>query len=650
MTRAARVGIQWCVVLFGLLSLSQPRTASAQVVAGAAAQSTSPATSRLPPYTLTNLQSGARLLLAPDPNAQAVTVAMFYAVGSAREAQDEQGLARLAAEMMFRGSRNVPPGGHAAWIKRHGGDAKMHVSRDYAAYYQTVPLQHLEPVLWLEAERGSRLALSRTNLTKQSTLLTDQAIALGPELIERRLHQLAFQAYFPYEHPLFAPTHNLNQVSLAKLRRFIEQHYRSNNLLIVVVGNFNDDSAQRLVERYFGTIPIGGGRTLPRSKELPRQTSERFNVVVAPRRSTPRVLMGWRIPGAGSDAHPALEANAAILAQGDTSLAYSTLITEKNLSRGLRARTYGYFNADLLTLSFDVAPHSTVDDNQSTLNKLLSRLRRTGPTLQEVQRAKATLKIKRLKELSNIETRALLLGRRTLASPSFPPTLLQLSQEFDALTAREIIDAARNYLKDTQRTTVEAYPTGWARDPGPVLVTRSHTVKRGENLIRIARRYATSAKRIAAQNNIKVNTPIVPGQRLLITVGAGYRPPPKPIFYSVRRGDNLGGIARQHGVKLAPLLRLNRLKRTSRIFPGQQIKIPVGGRKQKSSRSKSRKKAKVITHVVKAGENIIRIAKRYGVQARQLAIDNHLGRKRKIFPGQKLKVEVPLRPKSKSKK
>ena len=97
-------------------------------------------------------------------------------------------------------------------------------------------------------------------------------------------------------------------------------------------------------------------------------------------------------------------------------------------------------------------------------------------------------------------------------------------------------------------------------------------------------------------------------------------------------------------------VRLNRLKRTSRIFPGQQLRIPAGGRKQKVGTKKSRQRTKVITHVVKSGENVIRIAKKYGVPARKLAIDNNLGRKRKIFPGQKLKVEVPLRPKPKPKR
>jgi len=94
-----------------------------------------------------------------------------------------------------------------------------------------------------------------------------------------------------------------------------------------------------------------------------------------------------------------------------------------------------------------------------------------------------------------------------------------------------------------------------------------HTVRPGESLYSIARRYRTTVERLKRDNKLRSNT-IHPGQKLKVAAGAKGR------RYTVRKGDTLSGIAKAHGVRLSTLLHANGLSTRSRIYPGQVLVIP----------------------------------------------------------------------------
>jgi len=96
-----------------------------------------------------------------------------------------------------------------------------------------------------------------------------------------------------------------------------------------------------------------------------------------------------------------------------------------------------------------------------------------------------------------------------------------------------------------------------------------HTVRQGESLYSIARRYRTTVDRLRRNNNLKSNI-IHPGQKLKISSAS----PSGTKHYAVRKGDTLGRIAKAHHVSLKNLLRANGLSSRSRIYPGQMLLIP----------------------------------------------------------------------------
>ncbi|MBF0585380.1 LysM peptidoglycan-binding domain-containing protein [Prosthecochloris sp. N3] len=154
----------------------------------------------------------------------------------------------------------------------------------------------------------------------------------------------------------------------------------------------------------------------------------------------------------------------------------------------------------------------------------------------------------------------------------------------------------------------------------------THVVRRGENLGVIADRYRVTVDQIASWNKLSRKRLIYPGQKLKIYSGS--------TTHTVRRGETLSGIAERYGMRVSTLASINQLGRKQTIYPGQKLSISGSG---EAAAPRSRK-ASAVTHVVRRGENLGVIAKRYRVTVSQIAGWNDLGSKRLIYPGQKLRI------------
>ena len=168
------------------------------------------------------------------------------------------------------------------------------------------------------------------------------------------------------------------------------------------------------------------------------------------------------------------------------------------------------------------------------------------------------------------------------------------------------------------------------------LVWHRHTVKRGESLWSIARKYGISIQAIADVNNINPRKHIKPGQKLLIPITKWnasrfaynyYENSEKPVYYIVKKGDSINRIAKKFGVSAKELLRINGLKRTSIIHPGQRLRIPGAV------------SARTVYHRVKRGENLWSIARKYGVTVADIKRWNNMKSDR-LTPNQKLAIHI----------
>jgi membrane-bound lytic murein transglycosylase D len=159
--------------------------------------------------------------------------------------------------------------------------------------------------------------------------------------------------------------------------------------------------------------------------------------------------------------------------------------------------------------------------------------------------------------------------------------------------------------------------------------TQKHKVRRGENLTRIAKRYGTTVAELRQLNNLK-DGPLYVGKQLKVRTSRTKTVPAKTQMHKVCRGENLTRIAKRYGMTVAELRQLNNLK-GGPLYVGKRLKV-------RASRTKT-VPAKTQKHKVRSGENLTRIAKRYGMTVAELRQLNNL-KGGHLQAGKQLKVRA----------
>ncbi len=598
------------------------------------------------------LENGLRVVLDENHSAPSVSVCVTYDVGGRNERVGRTGFAHLFEHLMFQGSRNVAKGEHFSLIASRGGRMNGTTNKDRTNYFEDLPSHELALGLWLEADRMRSLALNRANFDNQRKVVLEEfrrnysnkVYSLG----RLRLHQLVYQNYWPYEHPVIGFMEDLDNAEYEWAMEFHRDYYVPNNAVLSIAGDFEPEQALELVNKYFGDIrPNDGVPPFVEPSYPAYQSSERLSVMVDESAKTPGVYQGWRIPPARDPEHRALELAAEVLAGGDSSRLHRSLVLDKASARRVAAWTRERRGPSIFTIFYEVAPKSSVDAAQTWLDQEVTRLRVSGPSEDDLKKAKARLRRRTLSGLETNRSRAIALGEYELYWGDASLLRDELTA-YDGISRSDVRAAAAKYLLDTKRSFVEIYPPGWVRDIGPPVITRSHVVKKGETLSGIALHYGMSTEQLAKQNGIGSKTHVRTGQKLLVTVKAGSRGA-KQKTYIVKKGDTLSGIASKYGVTARDIARASGTTTKKALQPGQELVIPPRKKDSDKSRDEGSEKSepKGRTHEVKKGDTLSGIALKYGVTTKELAAANGLNVKKNLLAGTTL--SIPPRSKKDSK-
>jgi zinc protease len=488
-------------------------------------------------------------------------------------------LAHLVEQLMRQGSRNLGPGDAARLVTERGGILDSATDGDLSQFCSELPSTDLALASWIEADRMKNLSATPEAFARQrDLLLTQQAARASSELHSaglRRLTQLAYQDYAPYQDAVFGDGNDLPNLTLQQARDFHWHYHTPSNAVVSIVADLDPSQALELATEYFSSATnrfTVAARLAPRSPSP--QSTERLTVQTDANCLTPGVFYGYRLPRVGSEDQRIARVIAAILAGSSAARLPTSLITERGSALRTQVWLQGNEAADLLVIYATVAPLSSVDKAQEVVEAELKRLRFFGPTAKEVENAKIALQNELLQRSESPLQVAKWVGRREALGASF-----DLSHElaaFETLTPDQIQRVAQLYLTEHKRSIVEVYPPGWPQDEAPLVVILKHTVKRGENLEAIARRYGSSVSEIARVSSVDSKRPIQPGQVLKVPVVGGKVPaaPAAMRSHKVRAGDSLSLIAKIYGTTVTEIVQLNSLDRSKPIVVGQKLTIP----------------------------------------------------------------------------
>ncbi len=340
------------------------------------------------------LSNGLRVILSRDDSQPVVAVNLWYNVGSRNEREGRTGFAHLFEHMMFQGSENVPDTQHIAHIERVGGSMNGSTWLDRTNYFETVPSNRLELALWLESDRMGYLlpAMTQEKLDNQRSVVKNERrwrVDNQPYGDwDERLQAMVFPPDHPYHHSVIGSMEDLDAATLDDVATFFRTYYAPNNAVLTICGDFEAESAMRLVEKYFGPIPEGPSPPpLPGVVELPHLLPEGVEVTVESEVALPRVYMAFRAPPYGDERFYAGDVATNLLASGKSSRLYTTLVRERRLAQSVVGFAFPVVTGASMVVFWATAnPGVALEEVETALREEIARLGQEPPTPAEVER------------------------------------------------------------------------------------------------------------------------------------------------------------------------------------------------------------------------------------------------------------------------
>ncbi len=405
------------------------------------------------PFQKFTLSNGLTLLVAEDHKAPIAAVNIWYHVGSKNEKAGKSGFAHLYEHLMFNGSEHYNTDYFKALEAIGGTDLNGTTNNDRTNFFQNVPINALDEVLWLESDRMGHLkpAVDQAKLDEQRGVVQNekrqgenQAYARGWDMVEKNL----FPKGHPYSWTVIGEMEDLDAASLKDVHDWYDAYYGAANAVICVAGDITAEQALEKVKKYFGDIPPGPTVARP-ERNIPRRTGETRSSY-QDRVPQTRLLMTWVAPEWGSEEAVAMDMATDILGGGKSSRLYKKLVYEKQI-----ATTAACFYDDreicgVFYMMLDVKAGVAPADIEAEANKVLADFLDNGPTQDEVDRVRASRFagfIKGLERIGGFGGKSDQLCQNMVygGDPEFYKTTMR---RWNSMTAANIWKASKKYLAD----------------------------------------------------------------------------------------------------------------------------------------------------------------------------------------------------------
>jgi len=292
------------------------------------------------PYEKWELPNGLKVLIHEDHSDPIVHVHVTYHVGSNREAAGKSGFAHFFEHMLFQGSEHVEDERAPRIIAEAGGQLNGNTTYDRTVYLQTVPSNHLETILWLEADRMGFLlnAVTQEKFEIQRDAVTNekyqnqmnQPYGMSYEI----LGQTLYPPSHPYNWPVIGYVDDLDRATLEDLRNFFLRWYGPNNAILTLSGDVTSAQVIPLVEKYFGSINRGPEVRKQRAN-VPRLSSDIYTGYTDNIYLPMTDIVFPTVPNYHKDEAP-LDILAALMGEGKQSIFYKNFVkSEKAIQAGV---------------------------------------------------------------------------------------------------------------------------------------------------------------------------------------------------------------------------------------------------------------------------------------------------------------------------
>jgi len=411
------------------------------------------------------LDNGLEVVFHIDRSDPVVAVALTAHVGSAREKTGRTGFAHLFEHLLFLESENLGKGGLDKLSARVGGSgANGSTSNDRTNYYQTVPNDALEKMLWAEADKLGWFINTVTDpvLAKEKQVVKNEKRQVVDNRPYGHTNYVISSHMYPEDHPynwqVIGSLEDLQNATVEDVKEFFLWWYVPNNVTLTVAGDFDTDQAKEWVEKYFGEIPRG-----PEVEDM----EPRAAVIAATQllyhednfARLPELNMAWpTVPLYHPDSY-ALSVLAQYLSQGKDAPLYQVLVEEEQLSSGVRMSNRSQELAGKVQIGVRAFAGKDLNEVKAAVEAGLARFEAEGISQKDLDRILAGNETSFYNGLSSVVGKGFQLAQYNIfaGDPGF------ISQDIDSrlsVTTEDVMGVYETYIKGKAYIATSFVPKG----------------------------------------------------------------------------------------------------------------------------------------------------------------------------------------------
>lgn len=416
------------------------------------------------------LRNGLSVLLKPVRYSPIVSVWCWYRTGSSDERPGITGIAHWLEHMNFKGTARFTREQMKNLIEKHGGYWNGYTWIDQTSYFETLPREHIDLALELEAERMNRSLIDPVEFEQERTVILSELRGgeNSPEsLLDREVTAAVFQAH-SYRWPTVGWEPDVERITHAEIVDFYRTHYIPRNATLVVVGDFSPTAVLKKVRRLFGGFP---DRPVPETFKTPERTmngERRVNLEGGSK--TSYLHVAYPAPSVrDGDIHTLALLDSVLggakginLWSYDSESRKSSPLYEGMVNGGYTSGMRSFFiptrDPFLYYLSATICEGVSVEKAEKKLYSILERAASEKPTRRDLQKAKNQLRATVVFQSDSVTELAHQIGYfHTIDHYTFFETFLS---KVEAITGEDVRDLASRLFQSRNRTVGVYRPSG----------------------------------------------------------------------------------------------------------------------------------------------------------------------------------------------
>lgn len=416
-------------------------------------------------YTERTLANGLKVIAARSDASPTVAIQVWYHVGGRDDPAGRSGFAHLFEHLMFKGTRYLKNEQFDRLTEDVGGENNAFTSDDVTAYQSVVPSNHLQTLLWAEAERMANLNVDEANFKSERAVVQEEfreRVLASPYGRFYRAWGPSSYLVDPYRFGTIGSIEDLDAASLADVVAFHRTYYRPDNATLVVAGDFEPAQLQAWVDKYFGPVARPAA-PIPRvTQNEPAWTHNRVARLTGPKVPLPAVALSWLAPAVKHRDTAALRVAQAVLSGGQSARLYQALVYRQQLA--IDAGFYADLRAGpgLLVAYATAAGGRALPALKAALMTEVMRLAAQAPTAAELSKAKTGLLTEALTARQTPAGLAQALADAAVLEGG-PAAANRNLDALAAVTAADVQRVTRTYLRAPRHVVIEYTQEGSAK-------------------------------------------------------------------------------------------------------------------------------------------------------------------------------------------